>query len=1188
MSEQNKLNPLGKVLNFTQKDNCFHFEVEGGHMEVTVLSNEVIRQKFYASESYDDKTKGKIIVGGEENLSTLFQPATVTVSETEQAYSIQTEMVELVISKNPFQLEAKKTDNTTYFCESAPLMASAEQTVQTIVGDEQEYFYGCGVQNGYFSHKGRSVAAELKVTHWNAGSSSNPAPFYISSNGYGAFRNTFSPAKYDFLDQTTLTQKEGQLDIFYFFGGTIPRVLDLYTQLTGRPHLIPRWGLLPGDANCYKETMDALKTAEGYVEHNIPRGWILPNDGYGCGYTDLKGFIEKAEELHFHVGLWTENSMDKIKQEVSEFGSRAVKTDVAWVGPGYEFALDGVRTCHHGIEDNCDARSYLWTCCGWAGTQRYSTVWTGDQFGNWEYIRMHIPTYIGSGLSGNPYCGSDVDGIFAGSPETQVRDLQWKCFTPILIQMSGWAPKNKQAWVFGEPYETYNRTYLNLKFRLTPYMYSHAYESSLDATPIMRPLFWNYGNEKYLMNKDTQYQYLLGDSFLVAPIFEDTEIRDAIYLPGKEEVWIDYMTGEQYAGGQVLNSFEAPLQKLPVFVKSGSIIPMYPEGLWDGDHFPDEEHPLTLDIYPNGEQTFQLYEDDGYSKEHRNGQYAITTICAKAPYKEAGELNVTVSATDGTYQGIHEARQYEWTIHTKVAPNTVTVNGTTVALTSSKEDYDKVDGYAMYFDPQLVGGVLFVKTPAISIREAVALTVDVVDNRPVAVDIVDAEIPAIPTNLVAEEITDSTITLAFDEVANAKWYDLCVDGLVFTHVSNPYKHRELNFTTDYTYQVRACNTKGASDWSSPIVVTTLESSLKDAITGEDMTVYATSERPGYGSDYAVNGDGESMWRTTEKEGDVELPCTYFMDFKNAYKVDRFDYKSRTKGTRGNITKYNFAVSIDGIHYKTVVENGTWEDQDEPHTITFDEQLVQYIKVEALEGLQNSANAVHFIPYKAAGTDVVLPGNYTGGDKLDDNDLTFVRNYMGVFEEDNDWGYVSKCDINYNGMIDSYDLAFVASKLDGGLVAPEEYATGEIEVRANVTSVKKGDTFDVQLIGHNLKNVYAFHAMINLDTQLMEHTNCMGKCKKEVIARSGEIVNGFVNASAVKSDENGTKVVAAFSGKGNTPLLNGDGELAIFTLRALQDIDNLSLDVLNTMLVGGKLDIVGEPAPEPRPEKWKED
>lgn len=1180
MTTQSAAHSAGKLLNYRQDNNKIYLEAEGAKAVLTVISDSVIREQVYTGEQYEDKTKGKILVKDEDTLFSSFPAPEVTVTEEDGKLQVKTSCVTLTVHRDPFKLEAFGQDGKPYFAEAQPLSISESESTQVLLGDEGEYFYGCGVQNGYFSHKGRTVAAELKASHWNAGSSSNPAPFYISSNGYGQFRNTFCPGSYNFLEETTLTQKEGQLDIFYLFGGSIPKVLDLYTQLTGRPHLIPRWGFLPGDANCYKETMDAMKTVESYIEHQFPRGWILPNDGYGCGYTDLKGFIEKAEKEHFHVGLWTENSMDKIKQEVSEFGSRAVKTDVAWVGPGYEFALDGVKVCHEGIEDNCPDRSYLWTCCGWAGTQRYSTVWTGDQFGNWEYIRMHIPTYIGSGLSGNPYCGSDVDGIFAGSAETQVRDLQWKCFTPILIMMSGWAPKNKQPWVWEEPYESINRRYLDLKFRLIPYMYSNAYQSSLDATPIMRPLFWNYGNEKHLMNKDTQYEFLLGDSFLVAPVFEDTDKRDAIYLPGEEEIWIDYFTGKQYAGGQVLNSFPAPLDKLPLFVKSGSVIPMYPTGLFDGDHLPDETYPLTLDIYPNGKQSFRLYEDDGHSQEHKQGKFALTEIVTESPRNAAGPLKVTIGAAKGSYKGMSEKRRYELCVHTKVCPQSVQIGGETVKLLESAEEYAGCMGYGMYFDPDKLGGVLCIKTPAFPVSQEVQAVIDCVDNLPVLPEVTDGAVPQTPAGLYVKEAADTKIVLAWEEADNAKSYDLLVDGLLFSNVSNPYTHRELNCSTQYTYQVRACNTRGVSAWSEPLVCETKESSLKDAVSGEEMYVSATSQRPGYGAYLAINGDGESMWLSVQKE-ESDLPCSYFMDFKHAYQLNRFEYKSRVKGTRGNITKYNLAVSIDGVHYKNLVENGTWEDQDEPHIVTFDEVMAQHVRIDALEGVKDSANAIHLIPYKAPGTDIVLPGNYTGGDTIDDNDLTFVRNYMGVFSEDNDWGYVSKCDINYNGMIDCYDLAYVASKLDGGLTAPEGYAEGSIEVRTEAKKVKAGDTFEVEVLGHGLKNIYAFHAMVALDTSVMEHTNCLGKCKKEVIARSGKIVDGFVNASALKEDENGSKVVAAFSGKGNTPLLQGDGQLAVFTLRALKDMEEIDLPVISTMLVGGKLDIVGEPVPEPR-------
>ena len=91
----------------------------------------------------------------------------------------------------------------------------------------------------------------------------------------------------------------------------------------------------------------------------------------------------------------------------------------------------------------------------WAGGQRYAVIWSGDQSGNWEYIRFHIPTVIGAGLSGYNAATGDVDGIFGGSAQTQVRDLQWKALTPAWMIISGWSKQTnnmKQPWIFGEPY----------------------------------------------------------------------------------------------------------------------------------------------------------------------------------------------------------------------------------------------------------------------------------------------------------------------------------------------------------------------------------------------------------------------------------------------------------------------------------------------------------------------------------------------------------------------------------------------------------------------------------------------------------------------------------------------------------------------------------------------------------------
>lgn len=127
--------------------------------------------------------------------------------------------------------------------------------------------------------------------------------------------------------------------------------------------------------------------------------------------------------------------------EVKTGGITTLKTDVAWVGSGYSFGLNGIKTAYDTVTTGANKRPNIITLDGWAGTQRFGGIWTGDQYGgNWEYIRFHIPTYIGQSLSGNPNIGSDMDGIFGGDPIISARDYQWKAFTPLCSTWTVGAP----------------------------------------------------------------------------------------------------------------------------------------------------------------------------------------------------------------------------------------------------------------------------------------------------------------------------------------------------------------------------------------------------------------------------------------------------------------------------------------------------------------------------------------------------------------------------------------------------------------------------------------------------------------------------------------------------------------------------------------------------------------------------
>ena len=172
-------------------------------------------------------------------------------------------------------------------------------------------------------------------------------------------------------------------------------------------------------------------------------------------------------------------------------------------------------------------RPNIITLDGWAGTQRFGGIWTGDQYGgNWEYIRFHIPTYIGQSLSGNPNIGSDMDGIFGGDPIISARDYQWKTFTPSMLDMDGWGTYRKSPMTHGDPYTGISRFYLKLKAQLMPYIYTSAASAANIDTgngdaglPMIRAMLLS-DNSEYAASTSTQYQYMFGENFLVAPVYQ--------------------------------------------------------------------------------------------------------------------------------------------------------------------------------------------------------------------------------------------------------------------------------------------------------------------------------------------------------------------------------------------------------------------------------------------------------------------------------------------------------------------------------------------------------------------------------------------------------------------------------------------------------------------------------------------
>jgi len=704
---------LGDITGFEVKDNIFQIAAGPDQVKVIFYRDDIFRIWVGPDGEFIDAQPTP-----EDAQIAIYKGAPIQVSwrDAGEYYRIESKECVLRAYKKPLRFALFDKDNTVVVWQETRPLTYGPSTIQTLRRGENENFYGGGMQNGYFSHRDTSVNVRLNTRGWVDGSTPNPAPFYMSTAGYGAFRNTMMPGKYDFLSPLSLSHDEQRFDCYYFYGPSLKKILEGYTLITGRPFFPPRWGLEFGDADCYNKkgkTPDVIqKVADVYRQNDMPGGWILPNDGYGCGYVELDTTIQELHKRGFYTGLWTEKGLDRIANEVSVLGSRVMKLDVAWVGRGYQFALNGMRDAYEGIEKNSDARGFVWTTCAWAGAQRYTTIWSGDQSGNWEYIRFHIPTVLGAGLSGFNTATGDVDGIFGGSAQTQVRDLQWKCLTPVLMIISGWSKQTnlmKQPWIFGEPYTGTNRKYLKLKMRLTPYIYTYTREAFDTGVPTVRAMVLEFPDDPVTWSKRTQYQFMSGEWLLVAPVYEDTIVRNDIYLPAGK--WIDYWDGAEFNGPMVLNNYAAPLDKLPIFVKAGAIVPMYPEMLHDRDKPKD---PVTFDVYPFGKTNFNMYEDDGTTQQYRTGAFTRTLIEVEAPKDldtPKAQINVRVGPAKGKYKDIPAGRSYVVDVHIPAKPADVKLAEKALPGFEKKAEYDAApEGW--FFDARDRRGVLHVKTKA--------------------------------------------------------------------------------------------------------------------------------------------------------------------------------------------------------------------------------------------------------------------------------------------------------------------------------------------------------------------------------------------------------------------------------------------------------------------------------------------
>ena len=999
----------------------------------------------------------------------------------------------------------------------------------------------------------------------------------------------------------------------------------------------------------------AQAVIDGYANNDMPLGWFLPNDGYGCGYgqngyyqkraegedmtrmtqvvdanvANLKKFTEYAEAHGVRTGLWTQaaltpedsekdsryngfQNLRDFNKEVNVAGVSALKTDVAWVGWGYSMALNSAKDGYN-ILATSGKRPTVVGLDGWAGTQRYSSIWTGDQTGgNWEYIRFHIPTYIGQSLAGNPNVGSDVDGIFGGSNLITTRDLQFKTFTQTMLDMDGWGAIPKKPYIGAEPYTSINRMYLKLKAQLMPYIYTAAHES-VDGLPMIRAMFLEEANP-YTYGTQTQYQFMFGDNFLVAPIYQNTaadeignDIRNNIYLPGTSDTWIDYFTGKQYAGGQVVNNFDAPIWKLPLFVKNGAIIPMYednnnPMAITETNKKGLDKTRRIVEFYPYGTTSYDLVEDDGISMDlEKDGtrNYGGKVSTHMTSTVKDGKATLTVEASKGSYEGYDSNRHSTFVVNVSKRPTSIVAfNGTTnvnvkeIATLAEFERATANNEAGWYYDstPNLnkyakegeefakteieTSPKLFVSFPKtdVNANKQTLVLEGFANDGDVMKDQVNKDL-TVPANVKVGEITPTTVDLSWDQVEGATTYEVLVDGILNATTTNSYKHVDLPYDTTHTYKVRARNAEGYSAWSDEVSAKTFKDPWRNVV---DPVSYSGVQGT-WGSvenafDYNIIDSGFQAKMLTDEKAMI-------LDYGKGYLADKFVFSVFAFGNGinygGRPTSMDVSISLDGVNWEKVVEGfkfdfSDWNAETNPSTVIQlskenDVKKTRFIKLSNIQtgSTTFSANGLHLHRVDESKPFAVGSIAIQGRDEVTDADYTNLKNYKGSSVKDHPTfdAQVKKyaLDINNNDVYDVYDYAFTLFKLNGG-TKQKGNVSGNITLVPSKKAVKAGETFTINAKASQVKYLNAFGGVLNYDPAAISITG----------VKQAEVVSQMENLTVDKQYKDGTAFYdLAFVNNGDQELYKGSDVLATITIKANKDIADTTtvFDTQSLMAIG---------------------
>ncbi len=680
----------------------------------------------------------------------------LSLQETDSQLILKTSELHLTIQKSPCRLTVSDRHGNV-LNQDDPGMgigwdADEVRCWKTITPDEK--FFGLGEKTGGLNKRG-SEWVMWNTDNPHHDNNSDPIyqsiPFFIgvrNYQAYGIYFNNSYRSKFNLgagnQRYYSFSADAGNLDYFFIYGPQVSRVVETYTELTGRTPMPPMWTL--GYQQCrwsYYPDKEVLRIAQTFREKQIPADVIYLDIHYMDGYRvftwhperfpDPAGLIKKLHELGFKVAVIIDPGVkvDPLYRVAKEglqqnhfvkYPDGETYIGEVWPGPSYfpDFSREETRAwwgnlfddllkvgvkgfwndmnepavwgkafpeevlfddegrissqkkmhnlygflmakaCYDGVKkQRPNERPFVITRAGFAGEQRFTSVWTGDNQATEEHLEMGIRMLQGLGISGVPFVGTDVGG-FGGtpSPELFARWVESAVFTPFFRTHTHYGSSDQEPWSFGENVEEISKKFITLRYEILPYLYSLFWEAHQTGAPILRPMFWHYQNDPQVYDGAWQEQFLIGENLLVAPVTRVGQNLKKIYLPAGQ--WLDLNTEIVYDGSQTV-IVDAPLDRLPMFLKSGGILPSQEAVQFVGEK---AMMKLIVDIFPTTQPTsYSFYEDDGASVEYTAGQYRLTDFSITL---KGNELLIKKNRGRDAYQPVDRALQFR--VHTVAEP----------------------------------------------------------------------------------------------------------------------------------------------------------------------------------------------------------------------------------------------------------------------------------------------------------------------------------------------------------------------------------------------------------------------------------------------------------------------------------------------------------------------------------------